>query len=627
MAKSSQSTKNLLAATVGVLATLATMGAGLASILKFAKDEGLVDPSSYLAGLAKSAAWVRLTPASDTARALGDSLHFAATVSDSNGLVISGLPLVWTTDDSSVVQVLRDGTAIALKSGEAAVIASSGTLSARSRAVVRQQVASVRIGSDSVLAFGERERRPAPLFAYDARGRVVPGRSAVWRSSDPSTLEIDSAGQATGVNPGVATLFASLDGLSAQVRVTVYALPGALQAVSGDDQRGLAGAALPQPLVVRLVSRRGRPMEGAIVRVRSADGSGAATPDSASTDRDGKARFRWSLGDHPGRQTLVVGADQLDSTLAVVAEADPVRANTRTVATGTDLGGPASAELAAPVGVRLTDTAGRALPDVPVTWTVSQGTVAPLAPRTDSLGEAHARWMLGPRTGRQQLRVLFGSGRSVPPLIVTATATAGPVAAAKIASGDAQRGAAGVELPMPAVLLVLDQAGNPVPGARLTVKAETGRVLEGELTTDSAGLARVHWTLARLPGPQKLLVRVAGITSPLTLAAVAVPGPAANLAFVAPPAAGAAGGSARAVVEITDQLGNAVPDVPVAFTVKSGAVTPARGVTDKKGRFATTWTLGRLPGDQTLTARVPGADVRARLTIPAAGTSKRKQPS
>jgi len=61
---------------------------------------------------------------------------------------------------------------------------------------------------------------------------------------------------------------------------------------------------------------------------------------------------------------------------------------------------------------------------------------------------------------------------------------------------------------------------------------------------------------------------------------------------------------------VTDIYGNPVADAPVSLSVKSGTITPARAVTDAKGRVALTWMLGGKTGDQSLSGVVRGTDVR-----------------
>src|SRR6185369_15519846 len=105
----------------------------------------------------------------------------------------------------------------------------------------------------------------------------------------------------------------------------------------------------------------------------------------------------------------IATVQQLDSTLVVSAESDPVPANTRMVAVVEHPSGAAAQPLADPVQLRVTDSSGRALPDVPVSWQALDGRVEPLAPRTDSAGIAQARWTLGRAAGMQRLRAQVGA--------------------------------------------------------------------------------------------------------------------------------------------------------------------------------------------------------------------------
>src|SRR4030095_9679197 len=82
-----------------------------------------------------------------------------------------------------------------------------------------------------------------------------------------------------------------------------------------------------------------------------------------------------------------------------------------------------------PVVVRVTDSLGRALADLPVAWSsLDGGAISAQAMRTDSLGEARATWKLGTKAGRQRARVQVGNARTMPPggLMRVRDAPAGP---------------------------------------------------------------------------------------------------------------------------------------------------------------------------------------------------------
>jgi hypothetical protein len=105
---------------------------------------------------------------------------------------------------------------------------------------------------------------------------------------------------------------------------------------------------------------------------------------------------------------------------------------------------------------------------------------------------------------------------------------------------------------------------------------------------------------------------VEGVKKLLKIVARATPAAAANLAFDDVPGEKHSRESAkrkRLLAVVTDVYGNPVPDARLNFAVKSGTVSPARVVSDAKGRAALTWKLGSALGEQTLTGVVRGTDV------------------
>jgi adhesin/invasin len=245
---------------------------------------------------------------------------------------------------------------------------------------------------------------------------------------------------------------------------------------------------------------------------------------------------------------------------------------------------------------------------------VDGGSVEAVSARTDSLGIAEARWTLARKTGRQRVRAQVGSGAAagIAPVTISADALPGPPANVLAASGDNQRAAAGSELPKPIVLRVVDENGSPVSGASLTLAASGGTLADTALTTDSTGVATTKWTMGHSAGDYTLGVHADGVKKLLKLVAHAAPAAAANLAFDDSPLEARSRDSGKRkhlLAVVTDVYGNPVPDVRVNFSVKSGTVTPARAVSDGKGRAAVIWKLGSKLGEQTLIGVVRGTDV------------------
>lgn len=593
-------------------AALITTGAALAALLVNARNLGL-DAWLGAAGLGfadRAARRVTVLPRGDTLYAVGDSTALAATVTDERGAVLVGASLVWRSDDTSIAAVDSSGVVVARGAGVTRVTVSVRDLVAGARIVVRQVPAGVRIVGDTLVGLLEGDTVALAGHAVDARQHRVRDARLAWHSSDTAVAVVDSLGAVSARAPGRARISATMGEYRADVAVTVALAPAALEVVAGGDQRAPAGRLVAQPVVLRVLSVGGQPVPDLPVQLRATD-EGTA-PDTATTDRAGRVRVAWTLGPRPGPQRLVASVAALDSPLVVLAEADPVPANTRVEVDSALPHAAAGEALPAPVTVRVTDSLGAALAGVPVAWTpLDGGSAEALAPRTDSLGEARARWTLGPKAGGQRLRVLVGNPRTVPPATFRTTAVAGAPAAMALAGGQAQRGVVGEPLAQAVGVTVRDAHGNPVPGATLTAQPTSGSVPDTALVTDSAGRAALRWSLGPRAGAQRLVVRAEGVDSTLTVTARARPGPAVNVAFRDPPARATGGTPIRLVATARDAYDNAVSGVPVAFAASAGALSAIRVMSDTSGAAATRWTPGAVPGEQTLTATLRGTSAKA----------------
>lgn len=614
----------------GKLVTVAaSSGAALVSIFTALYSYGVIGSSESHQSIGNiGAAWVGLRPTIDTATAIGDTVHYAATVTDKNGSVLVGARPVWTTGDSSIATVLQDGSVVARGPGKTMVSVVVGKLVTHSKIVVRQKVANVEVGratGDSVIVLAEGAQLELRARPMDSRGYPIAGVEATWHVDDNGIAALDSTGVLTGRSAGRTSVGAKIDGVSGRTTVSVVTPATAIALVAGTSQRALAGKQLPQAVVVRATNRRGGPAFGKKVSFRLTDGQGSTDPVAAITDADGRARTSWTLGEYPGPQTLLASVENVDGALAIVAEADPVPSNTRVVALAEQVSGPAGEKLADSVSIRVTDSAGRVLAEVPVRWTaVDGGSVESASRRTDSLGVASAWWTLAKRTGTQRLRAQVGSGSAVgiPPVTISATALAGAATAIVAVSGDGQRAPAGTQLPKPIILRVVDANGSGVAGAALSLAASGGTLADTALVADSTGVARTRWTMGHSAGDYTVAVHHEGLKKLLKVVGRASPAAPANLAFDDVPGEKRSRDSSRQkklFALVTDVYGNPVPEARVNFSVKSGTVTPTRAVSDARGRAALTWKLGSKVGEQTLTGIVRGSDVKGEYVTQVGG--------
>jgi len=610
------------AATSGVMGSagkwftaLITTFAAVAGLLVNAQNLGLTSwLGSVDLGLAAHAARrIIVSPRADTLLSIGDTSVIAVTVTDRRGAVLMGALVDWHSDDTTVAVVDTSGLIVARGPGNAKVTAQVRDLTASARITVIQRPDRMVIAADSVIHVLEGDTLRLRAHALDARGHTIRGRSTRWQSGDSTVALVDTAGLVTARGPGRTMLRASVAGLEQAVTLQVDLAAATLGILSGAGQHGPAGRPQADPIVLLVLSRGGLPVPGSAVTL-SAEG-GTVDPSSGTTDKTGRLKANWTLGPRPGPQRLRARVLSLDSTVTISAEADPVPGNTRVELVGppptADVGG----AIEDPVVVRVTDSAGAPLADVPIGWvTLDRGSVKAQGERTDSLGQASAKWVLGPHSGIQRLKVEVGNPRTLPPFIVNGTALPGPPATIAI-RGTPVQGVVGRPLAQPVIVMALDAGGNPVLEATVTVRALRGSVADPSPKVDTQGRALVRWTLGDTAGAQVLEARVAGIDSVARVTAHATAGPAAAITLKEETAK--VGGPVTLTATVTDSHGNPVHKVPVMFAVTGGRVSVAKVVTDEAGRAATRWTPGTKPVAQTLTARLTGTKIAATYGVSA----------
>ena len=593
--------------------TAATLSAGaaLVSILSYTGMRAELARGAEAPDAAARAHRLALTPGADTANAVGDTLPLAAVVTDDRGAALIGLAPAWSSADPAVAEVDQAGTVVSRAAGATTIIVRVGALEARTRIVVAPRPASLLL-ADTLLRVPEGERARARAEVLDARGHRIAAAPVRWSSGDPAVAQVDTLGEIDAASPGRVLLTASAGELRGELPVEVVPVPASITVLDGEDQRGAAGSVLPRPVVAQVVSRTGRPIAGVAATFLPAAPGGAVTAPVVDTaDERGLVRAAWTLDPTPGRQQLAIAVDGVAARPVVSAEADPVAANTRVTVVAEPGNAVAGDSLAEPVVIRVTDSTGVALADLPVAWTAADGgRITGLGARTDSLGEARAVWRLGPRAGRQRGRVQVGNARSLPAVPLAAAALAGRAESLVVRSGERQRGTVGEPLPRPVVVRAIDRLGNPVAGARI-------RWADTVVVTDAAGEAKLRWALPAAAGPQRRPVALEEGTARLELTARAEAGAPAKIAFAAVPTAVPAGRplAEPVTVAVTDAHGNPVAGRRVALRATSGTLAPTRAVTDSLGRVRARWTPGAKAGPATLAASLERPQLRAARTV------------
>lgn len=602
------------------LTALITTCAAVAGLLVNAQNLGLTSwlGSVDLGITASAARRIVVAPRADTLLAIGDTAVLAVTITDRRGAVLMGALVNWQSDDSSVAVVDTTGAVVARGPGSAQITASLRDLHAVARVIVIQKPERLVLQSDTALRALEGDTLRLLAKALDARGHTVRNRAVRWQSGDSSVAVVDSTGLVTTRGPGRAVLRGTIAGLESSVALQVDLAPATLGILSGAGQRGPAGRPQAEPIVLLVLSRGGLPVPGATVAL-SAE-AGAVEPASGSTDKTGRLRANWILGPRPGPQRLRARVLTLDSTITIGAEADPVPGNTKVEFVGAPPAGDVTAQLEDPLVLRVTDSTGTPLSDVPVKLVpLDKGSIAAQAERTDSLGQLSAKWTLGPRSGPQRVRVEVGNPRTLPAFTLTGTGLPGPAHTIVVKSA-AVEGVAGKLTAQPVTISAVDAGGNPVLEGFVKVRPVQGAVFDTLIKFDTQGRALVKWTLGDTAGVQTLEVRMDGVDSVTRVLATAMPGAPARLELNGE--AGKPGGVVALSAVVTDEHGNPVPKASLTLSASSGKVANAKHVTDRAGRASTRWTPA--PGNKpaTVTAKVAGTKLSATWSpAPAAATA------
>jgi len=413
---------------------------------------------------------------------------------------------------------------------------------------------------------------------------------------------------------GAAAAFASVTGCG-ETTVSV-ALPAAqVQSIAGATLHGPAGGLLPDPIDFRVLDSDGQPLAGATVTFTAQAGS--VDPATATTDRDGLASTRWTLGTAAGQSALTATAASGVSTTvtATVTAASPATVSEEA---GNAQSAPAGAAVPIAPSVRVADAFGNLAQGVAVTFSVltGGGHVTNGVRATDAQGIATVgSWVLGSGVGEQTLaaRVEAG-GVTNNPIVFTATATTPVGSKMEVAAGNNQTAPVGRLVSVAPSVVVRNAANEPIGGVVVTFAVATGggSVVGSRQVTDVTGTATVGgWFLGPLPGTNTLTATSQGISTVTFTATGAAATPVSMVAVSQTTQSAPIGTNVSdpPSVIVRDDQGIPVPGVEVKFTVSTGggSVVGSPDTTNANGvATLTSWKLGGVVGQNTVTATATG---------------------
>jgi hypothetical protein len=342
--------------------------------------------------------------------------------------------------------------------------------------------------------------------------------------------------------------------------------------ISGSGQTAPPGSELPDPLVVRLVDEAGNGISGQAVTWVVATGGGSVNPTTSTTDAEGFASARWTLG--PSN-----GANSLNAVVSGVG----VVGFTATGTHGGGGGGGGSGPSASLSTVSADPTSIQAIVGAAaIIVTVRDGSGAPLGGATVTLAASGSGNTLTQPVGTTGADgVAAGTLRSSVPgtKVVTATVngsvavnqtaqvtvTLAAAARVELLAGDGQTAPAGSAVAIRPAVRVVDELGQPVAGFGVTfvVTGGDGSVDGAAQTTNSDGVARVgpgSWTLGPVPGTNTLEARAGSLQgSPVVFTAEGTGSGAQRFEFTVQPSDVAEDQSFTVQVSILDANGDVVP--------------------------------------------------------------------
>ena len=206
-----------LVAVVDTSGLVTGIGAGLVQVTATAAE---ITGRGALTVVAPVPTTVAVTPDTVVLAALGHTTQLTADVRDQIGRAMDGVPVAWSSADTTVAVVDSSGLVTAVRNGAATVTAAAGEAAGGAHVNVRQSAGSVTVSPsmDSV-APGDTLRLVAE--AYDETGHVVEGAVFTWSSSDAPVATVDPSGLVRGAGEGTATITATVGDASGISEITV----------------------------------------------------------------------------------------------------------------------------------------------------------------------------------------------------------------------------------------------------------------------------------------------------------------------------------------------------------------------------------------------------------------------
>ena len=150
---------------------------------------------------------------------------------DARGHPLSGVPISWASEASTIASVTPGGRVRAVDNGTTRIFAQNGTLRDTVTTIVEQRATQIVIRPDpvpAIVSLGDQVSLTAS--ATDSLGFVVtvPNKTPGWATLDPTIATVDRNGLVTGVGVGSGRVVAVMDAARDTAAVAVGDLPASV---------------------------------------------------------------------------------------------------------------------------------------------------------------------------------------------------------------------------------------------------------------------------------------------------------------------------------------------------------------------------------------------------------------
>ncbi len=275
-----------------------------------------------------------------TALQVGATASATAELRSSNGNVLAGRAVSWTSSDAAVASISQTGAITGVGAGAVTVTATSeGRTGSATLNVVPAPVNAVTVSTTSTTVVTERTLQ-ASVVLRDERNVTLTGRDVMWSSSNTAVAVVSNGGVITGVTAGVATIAATAEGKVGSVELTVVPPPVRTVAVALGQATLSLGSTTSASVTLR--DDRNAVLQGRTVAWSSSNASVASVSAAGvvSAVATGTATITAESEGASGSATLTVILPPVAAVVLTIPQATLVPgATTQAVAQAVDLSG------------------------------------------------------------------------------------------------------------------------------------------------------------------------------------------------------------------------------------------------------------------------------------------------